>query len=246
MKEIDFLPQWYKSGKRREAGYRTQYIALVGIFVVMTVWNFAATRSISKVRATFAQMSPKQVEAESASVKLDKVKGKMAALKKKAEALEKIDSKIDVARVLAEISFLIDEKIVLSKVEFSAEKFEEEQEGKAKSGALIRVVRARMDENRALPLGNVRFKVVINGVAADASNVAKLICKLEDSPYFCQVIPSFSRNTEITMGSGSSLNSRGDLPEEHRDVKGRIRQAQGGLRASEFEISCYLANYRED
>jgi len=246
MKEIDFLPQWYKSGKRRQAGYRTQYIALAGIFVVMTVWNFVATHSVSKVEATFAQMSPQQVEAENASVKLDKVKNKMAALRKKAQDLDEIDSKIDVAKVLAELSFLTDEKIVLSKVEFSAEKFEDHQADKAKSGALIRVVRTKMDESRALPLGAVRFKVVINGVAADAGDVAKLICKLEDSPYFSRVIPSFSRNTEITMAGNASLSSRGDLPEEPRVLRSRVRQARGGLRVSEFEISCYLANYRED
>jgi len=63
---------------------------------------------------------------------------------------------------------------------------------------------------------------VISGVASDASYVADLVCKLEDSPYFCQVIPSFSRNREIKVETGV---------------------AEENLRISEFEIRCYLANY---
>ena len=109
MKEIDFLPEWYKSGQRRQVSYRAQYIALGGVLVVMVVWNFIATHSISKVRAQFAQMSTKQAEAEGLSVKLAELKSELRGLQEKAESIEDIDSKIDVAGVLAEMSFLIDE-----------------------------------------------------------------------------------------------------------------------------------------
>ena len=33
MKEIDFLPEWYTSGKRKTAAYRIQYVILGGIFL---------------------------------------------------------------------------------------------------------------------------------------------------------------------------------------------------------------------
>jgi len=46
MKEIDFLPKWYKSGRRRQISYRTQYVGLAGIFLLMNVRNLAASRSI--------------------------------------------------------------------------------------------------------------------------------------------------------------------------------------------------------
>jgi hypothetical protein len=37
MKEIDFLPEWYKNGRRRRMRYRTQYAVLGCIFVVMHI-----------------------------------------------------------------------------------------------------------------------------------------------------------------------------------------------------------------
>ena len=162
----------------------------------------------------------------------------MRDLQKKEESIEEIDSKIDVACVLAEMSFLIDEKIVLSKVKLVAEKFEDKQQA---GTTVVRAVRTKLSEKRKMPLGDMRFKVVIEGVAADASNLATLICRLEDSPYFCQVVPSFSRTTVINMSSNPSLRSWSKSP----NAKGSVRHAKGNIQASEFEISCYLANYRE-
>ena len=243
MKEIDFLPEWYKSGQRRRGSYRTQYLALGGVLLLMVVWNFAVTHSISKAKAQLSQMSTRQAEAEKLSCELAELTSQLKGLEKKAASIDEIDSKIDVASVLAEMSFLIDERIVLSKAAFVAEKFEDKQQAKssARAGTVVRAVRTKLVDRREQPLGDVRFRVTISGVAADASNVATLICKLEDSPYFCQVVPSFSRTAEINAASNASSNLRRKSP----NVRGSISETGGNIRVSEFEISCYLANYRE-
>ena len=225
MKEIDFLPTWYKSGRQRQIGYRTQYAGLGGIFVAMMVWNFIATHSLSKAAAELAQAELKSASMESAAQEFAEIKSEAAHLQEKARTIEEIDSKIDVANVLAEIGFLVDKKIVLSKVEFIAEKFGGKQEEKPNSSSTVRVVGGNFSGKESPPLGDVRFKVLINGVASDAGDVAALICKLEDSPYFCQVIPLFTRNKEMKTAP------------------------EGGgekLQVSEFEISCNLANYRQE
>jgi hypothetical protein len=245
MKEIDFLPEWYKSGRRRQLSYRTQYIALGGIFVVMLVWNFSAARTISRAKAEYLQMATKQSQAEKVSAKLAGLQSELRGFQEKAESINEIDSKIDVASVLAEISFLVDEKVVLGKVEFISEKFAKKQntQSSLNTGAVVRAIPGKL--GRKLPLGDVRFKVVLGGVAADASDVAALICKLEDSSYFSQVVPSFSRNTEIKNIRASSFGSRTDFIEESSDVREGYLEENKNLRVSEFEIVCYLANYRE-
>ncbi len=245
MKEIDFLPEWYKNGRRREVSYRAQYLALGGVFVVMVVWNFIAVRSISKAKAQFAQMTTRKTQAEGLSIKLAEFKSELRGLQEKAESIEEIDSKIDVAGVLAEMSFLIDEKILLDKVEFIAEKFENNQQDKLspRAGNVVKAVRATMSPKQELPLGDVRFRVVIGGVAANMGDVADLICMLEDSPYFCQVVPSFSRTAVINAADNPSLRSRIKSP----NAKGSIQQNGENIQiqVSEFEINTYLANYRE-
>ncbi len=252
MKEIDFLPEWYKNGIRREVSYRTQHMALAGMYAMMIVWSFAATYSVSRARTESVLMAKRQAEAESVSARVAELESELRDLQKKGESIKEIDSRIDVANVLGEMSFLIGERIVLSKMEFLAEKFADEPGAKyaASTEAVVRAVRRTKSlGGQELPLGDVRFKVVIAGVAADAGDVAALIIKLEDSPYFCQVVPSFSRSATIGLNSGRSgpaaLRVVTGAAETTSEMGNRVRGAKGTVQVSEFEMNCYLANYRK-
>jgi len=247
MKEIDFLPEWYKSGRRRQVSYRTQYIAIGGVFVVMVVWSFITTHSISKAEARHAQMAANQAQAEKVSAKMAELENEMGVLRKNAGSIEEIDSRIDVASVLAEMSFLIDEKIVLRKVEFVAEKFPDEDDVKSSPAGIVRVVQAKLGNKKKLPLGNVRFKVVIAGVAADASDVATLMCKLEDSPYFFQVVLSFSRGDAKIKIENASYRKEITDGQANLENTDRVRDTavRSDIQVNDFEINCYLANYRQ-
>jgi hypothetical protein len=234
VKEINFLPEWYRSGRHYQIGYRAQYAVLGSVLVVMVVWSAVATYLVSRAGRELAAAQPKQREAELVSQEFAGIKKQMANLQKKADIITKIDSRIDVANVLAELGFLIDEKVVLSKVEMVAERFVED-EGTTGRGASVRVASGRRGGGGISGdwSGNVRFRVVINGMAVDAGCVAELICRLEDSPYFCLVYPSFSKNAQI----------RGQT---RRPAAGkRDWQPMEDYQVSEFEISCYLANYRQ-
>ena len=105
-----------------------------------------------------------------------------------------------------------------------------------------------MSNKKELPLGNVRFKVVIAGVAVDASDVATLMCKLEDSPYFRQVVLAYSRgDAEIGIEGASSSFVETEVAEGAGKSKDRVRESvvRDKIQINEFEINCYLANYRE-
>ena len=250
MKEIDFLPEWYKNGRRRQVSYRTQYIALGGVFVVMIVWSFITTHSISQARAQVARMETNQAQAKKVSAELTEIEDEIRVLRNNADSIEQIDTRIDVASVLGEMSYLIDDSIVLQKVEFIAEKLTNELEAgnTPGAGAVVRAVRAKSNNTKGLLLGKVRFKVVLVGVAADASDVAALMCKLEDSPYFCQVVLSYSRgDAKVTVQNTPSLG-RETTESEKKDrgknsVKGTANRSE--IQVNEFEINCYLANYRQ-
>lgn len=223
MKDIDFLPEWYKSGRQRQISYRAQALGMGGVLLIMIVWNFVATHSISKAGAEIERRKAIQAKAEAVSREFAEIKSEVAGLKKKVKFMEEMDSKIDVSSVLAEMSYLISNNIVLSKVEFDAEKFVVSQPSKAsgRSNTAVKAVGRNIAEKGELLLSDVRFKVLISGVATNAGDIAELICKFEESPYFCQVYPLFSRNREMKLTTKKNFQ------------------------VSEFEISCYLANYRE-
>ena len=106
--------------------------------------------------------------------------------------------------------------------------------------AVVRLANYNFGTNIEPPIGNVRFKVLINGVAANASEVANLICNLEDSPYFFQVKPSYTRSANIEANMKPLINSQGELSNV-----GNNKGYKEKIIVSEFEISCYLANYLE-
>ena len=123
MKEIDFLPEWYKSGERRLSNYHTIYVAVVGVFVLVAVSSFITARAVSKARAELNQRQTACTTRSDGSKEHAELKSELAGLAGQADILERLDSKIDICNVLGELSFLIDEKIVLSKVRLQAEPF---------------------------------------------------------------------------------------------------------------------------
>jgi hypothetical protein len=241
MKEIDFLPEWYKSGKRRQVNYRVQYIILTGAFTVMMVWNFVSAKSISNVKARYLELGNKQSQSEKVSAKLNEYKNEIVMLHKKEKLLGSIDSKIIVSNVLAEISYIVNERIVLNKIELISENIPDKTntDKTQQSVTAVRSSNATFGNKTGKILGNVRFKVVITGAAAGGSDVAALLCSLEDSPYFNKVDLSFLKESEINKTKISPTATQDDVRAE--SSSGNI--ADEKIHVSEFEIDCYLSNY---
>ncbi len=222
MKDIDLLPEWYTSSKRKQQSLRSQYMVLGGIVAVMVVWNFITAGSLSSARAQLDADKFKCVRAQAVLGQAQKITGRVENLKKKAKLLDDIDSRINIANLLSELSFLVDGKIVLSDVSFEARKFQAGSQ-KSPSPSGIRVAAAASKKGDVEPLGDVKFAVILLGIADQTLDVGKFVRRLEESDYFCNVSLAFSRSKSIKVVTGQT--------DEQRQV-------------SEFEISCELANYR--
>ena len=219
MKELEFLPDWYKTNRRRRNSYRAQYVAIIGIFFLTMIWNFITAGTLSSAKAELNRLMTVQAADDETLQKFTEVKNEHELLQGNAGILEQLSSKVDVSNVLAEISFLIGDRIILNRMQFKAEAFVSDNKNEAGAGnsAVVRVVRTGTRRKTELFEGNVRFKVVMTGMAVDAADVGNLICRLEDSAYFCQVILDFSKNDKV------------------KDYN-----------VTKFEISCYMANFIED
>jgi len=224
MKEIDLLPEWYKSSKRRQVSYRTQYIGGCILVLIMVMWNFLAVHSVSTAEADLSELEIKKESAEIVFDKAVQIKQELAKVREKALVLERVDPKINIADVLAEISFLLSDNIVLSRFNIESETFlsDKKEQNLASS---VRIVNSKQIDRTSVHYGNVKFRIILRGLATNANVVAEFICRLEDSPYLLNVIPSFSRNKELRTRKSSNT---------------KIQEV------SEFEISCYLANYQFD
>lgn len=234
MKDLDFLPKWYKERKRRHSLVRKQYIVLVAVFLLMMAFNLTATHRARRVAADVARHEEQRMRAETTVHEFDLIAKELNQMNKKARLVRRIDSRIDTAAILAEISHIVDESVVLSKIELTTEPFAPaEEKGRAK-GAPVKAAARPAAGERPAPLEDSRLRIVLAGVAAHPANVADLVCWLDKSSYFQEVRPSFYSKTKIQVG-GSRAGQRQPGPTEEK--------ASGMRDVTAFEIVCYLANY---
>jgi hypothetical protein len=216
MKEIDFIPQWYKDRQKKRVGYRTQYVVIIVIFAAIVLWSFGTCYSVSKAKAQIKRIEASLAASADLADEGNKLTTVLNRLRDKVKILDKLYHKTSIANVIAELSFLVPDNVILSKIDIGLERFDA---GAASSNASrVRLLRRGADAAAAMPAEDSRFKVVLAGIAAGVEDVAALISALEGSSYFCQVVPGFSRSS--------------------KKVK--------DFTVTEFEVSCYLANYVQD
>jgi hypothetical protein len=238
MREIDFLPEWYKERKRHQRHVRRQYVILTAAFIAMMGYNLASMHRITRASGELARSEQARVEAENSSHEFNRVTKALNQVRVKADLIERMDSKIDIAAVLAEMSHIIGEPVVLSRLEFTAVSFADKQEASSAGGAGVRAAGKRKEADGGALLENVRFRIVLAGVAASPADVAALVCRLDDSPYFHRVSTSFWRSGHVRS---SAAAGRGTPPTAEVSPA-----SQGGdIEVTEFEIVCDLSNYTE-
>lgn len=219
MKNIDLIPQWYKASKRRQRSLRGQYIFLSAAIVIVVFWNFVNANSLSNAKAQYHNKQRLLDDSQSIIQEYDKIKKEIMQSQKKAEILQDIDSKINIPAIISELGFVADEKVVLSDLKFTSDSKLSSRSG-SKQG--IRVSNTISNKKEKVPVGNVRFKGLIRGVAADTADVGEFVRRLESSDYFQSVSLAYSRTSNVKISLGKKTSEK---------------------KVSQFEINCYLENF---
>ena len=216
MKEIDFLPQWYKDKRRQESRYRMQYLGIACLFVVMVVWTAATSHSISRAERRLESLKTNGGACDTTE-EFRQMRSHLETLHIQDGILSEIDQHLRISGAIGELSFICGNHVRFSRLAIAAEKFPERTAANNLAANTVRAVRDAMTAPSGPYEGDIRFKVTLRGVAADATQVAALIRRLEESAWFRNVTPSFCKNGKV-----------------------------GEHVVSEFEITCYVANYTED
>ena len=203
MKEIDFLPKWYKAGKRRRVNYRRQYIVIACVFATLIAWSFSASLSISVVEAQVDMMHDSLKKNQQIAHGYTILQDSLEKLQEKKTLLDKLDTGVKISSTLAELSYLVGKNISLTSLNCTSEVFKTK---KTVSGSTVRLGKPASDRKDIMPPENVRFKIVIKGVADNAEDVTAFIKRLERSEYLCQIIPVILRNIKDTLVAEFEIN----------------------------------------
>jgi hypothetical protein len=236
VKEIDFLPEWYLEGKRRKVCIRRQCLALGLIVMGMVTYNTIAARRIDTAAAALEQLEDHRIQAEDVMHRFESLSREVSEYRTKADELRRMDSRIESAAVLAEISHIIGDRIILNQLEFTAEPVAPADQNATRGNSAVRAVGTKQT---SIPLGDVKFRILLAGVAANPEDVGELVCRLDESTYFRDVHSSGFRNDTIDIPESRATGSA--EPEGQKSATETKRTVQ----VSEFKITCYLANYDE-
>ena len=181
----------------------------------MMLWSFIVGHQINRVSA---EVQDVQTAMENAATRAEEVvilENEIAALKEQKSLLDRISPRTDVTAILGEIAYLMRENIILSKLSFKNELIKNDVKETSRSMAVVQVGKAKNDQPVIVPQTPSRLKVILTGIAAQPADAAGLIARLEETPYFDQVLLVFSKPKTVRQ----------------QDV-------------TEFEIQCYVADYR--
>jgi hypothetical protein len=196
MKEIDFIPEWYKANQNRKKSYHRQYVMLACLFVLLMVWSFVVGEYIDQLRAEVEDI---QLVFEKGKEKVNQalsLEAEIALLQQQSQLLETTAPRTDISPILAELSWLIRDNIVLSRLSLKNEPFEYTNSKASTAPGVVHVGSAPQDKN-AVSAQATRIKITLTGIAARAADAAELISHLEDSDYFEQVSPVYTKAAKV-------------------------------------------------
>lgn len=217
MKEIDFIPEWYKASRKRKQRYIRQYTLIGTMFAVMMLWSFVVGGQIQSAGAQVQEietaMQNRTQWIEEAAV----LEQEIRSMQSKSKLLEAISPRTPLSAVVGELSYLVPKDIILSKISMVNELIQkEEKTDTVNSRAIVKVGGSTDETSKPSFAGHPsRMKILISGIAAKPSDAAGMISHFENSDYFDEVVLMFSRPK-------------------------RIREQN----VTEFEIRCYVADYR--
>lgn len=220
MRDVDFLPQWYKDNTRRKLRVQRQYIALSIIFLIMIFSNAVASRKISRANADLTRSDTERGHAERFMVEFGRLNSRVSETRAALTSANRLKLELDVANVLAELSTVVSGEIVLRSVELLGRK-------PAELALALETAPSPVASDEAGERGADRCAVRLIGFARHADPVAALIDDLEDSATFHDVNLVYSK---------ASAEAPASAPAPSAQVSELTSQ-----KMIEFEVSCTIS-----
>lgn len=188
MKEIDFIPEWYKANQKRRRSHHRQYVLLVMLFALIAGWNFIAGRHVERACAE-ARDARNMVERGKTRVDEGmRLEAEIEDFKKQIRLFEMTRPRTNISAVIAELSCLMGDNIILSKLSLNSEEIETEKKTVSMPAAIVQIQMAagKGQDGAEKFLKQTRTRVTLTGIAAQSTDAARLLSRLEQSDYFEQ------------------------------------------------------------
>jgi hypothetical protein len=216
MKELDFLPDWYRADRQRKHRRQRHYVLFGLVVALLAGWSFFVGQSVRGLQADTRTVEATLEQGMQTIQTAQEMESEIERLSRQAETLAVLTPRTPVSAVLGELSACVSDQIILGRVSLVQEPvIDNNAKTSPAANGVIRLGAARADVPTTAPEGPQRTRVILTGIAAGGADVARLIDRLETSGYFETISPGFSRAKKV-----------------------------GDREVTEFEITCGVADYK--
>ena len=184
MRELEFLPDWYKVVRRRRLAVIVQVWATVALLLVLLVWTGICRFRVLTSRNELGQLKKQMAATQLDLDHLDQLNQMKRRWTEQGEVLAKLGVSVDSTRLISLLAENTPESVSLTNLNFSTE----EKLAQPTSVAAAKAMKGPNIDRRLL--------VRVQGVSPTGAEVVDLIGKLSSVEFLQDVAMTYTRPSE--------------------------------------------------
>jgi hypothetical protein len=168
----------------------------VTILIVTGIWMIGNLIAGGIISRAYADLDSLRSSYEQGLQKVElarRLESRLLTLTRQSRMLEHLRPRTEISAILAELSSCIGDRVALTDV-WLVQTPLDSADSSGPAGALTVQVKSGPASGELMLKSDTVMKVRLSGIAADGAEVASLISRLEESDYFTEVVPVFSKN----------------------------------------------------
>jgi hypothetical protein len=125
MKELDFLPNWYRDDRQRILRRHRHYVLFGLVVVLLAGWSIIVGRAVSNLKAQTQQIQTALEKGQQTLLSTLEKELQIDTLGRQAVILETLTPRTAISAVLGELAFCVNKQIIYSKVSLVLEPIED-------------------------------------------------------------------------------------------------------------------------
>ncbi len=180
MREIDFLPDWYRHVMRRRKRLMVQAACSITLLAAIGLRAVYSRHHATVAEAAVIQTENQIARAASDAREVDRLTNLRQRWARQVQRIERLGTHVEAARLLAALDDAMPSGVALSDLQVDTDE---------------RPSTTAPSSGSAVPSNDRRLRVRLEGLAASPGELEKFLARLKATPFFEQVSMGFNKNT---------------------------------------------------
>jgi Tfp pilus assembly protein PilN len=218
MRELEFLPDWYPSLRKRKRTVGVQAYATVILISGLCLWGWLSGRNMRSASASLHALQDQLSQTDNELARLAEANEQKKELESKNQIIRSLGNHVETTRVMAAVEAAMPEEMALLDVTTEVKEAAKAMSGLAAAASVLKSGRPAVDR---------RMEITVRGVGPTDATLAKFMLNIGKSDLFDRVNLSLASERteanhvmrEFTVTFGVDLNHANTAAFSSRGVR---------------------------